>query len=52
MHRLVPEKLYTAEFQITDSGSGERDEDYYYVRVRQVNGQIAWSSPIWVGCAR
>ena len=51
VHRLVPERLYTAEFEITDRGSGERDEDYYYVRVRQVNGQMAWSSPIWVGCA-
>lgn len=24
-------------------------EDYYYVRVRQVDGSMAWSSPIWVG---
>jgi len=23
--------------------------DYYYVRVRQVDGGMAWSSPIWVG---
>ena len=23
-------------------------ESYYYVRVQQVDGQIAWSSPIWV----
>jgi hypothetical protein len=23
-------------------------ENYYYVRVQQVDGQIAWSSPIWV----
>lgn len=23
--------------------------DYYYVRVRQLNGGMAWSSPIWVG---
>lgn len=26
----------------------ERDTDYYYVRVRQRDGQWAWSSPIWV----
>ena len=23
--------------------------DYYYVRVRQVDGAMAWSSPFWVG---
>ena len=29
-------------------------ENYYYVRVQQDDGQIAWSSPIWVttGAAR
>ena len=26
----------------------ERDTDYYYVRVRQRDGQWGWSSPIWV----
>ena len=25
----------------------QRDTDYYYVRVRQRDGQWAWSSPIW-----
>ncbi len=25
-----------------------RGETYYYIRVQQVDGQIAWSSPIWV----
>ena len=23
-------------------------ESYYYVRVQQIDGQLAWSSPIWV----
>jgi hypothetical protein len=23
-------------------------ESYYYVRVQQANGQMAWSSPIWI----
>ena len=27
-------------------------ESYYYVRVQQVDGQLAWSSPIWVTVAR
>ena len=26
-----------------------RQGDYYYVRVRQLNDAMAWSSPIWVG---
>jgi hypothetical protein len=52
MHRLVPENMYTLGFEITDRASGQRDEDYYYIRVRQANGQLAWSSSIWIGCAR
>ena len=27
----------------------DKQSDYYYVRVRQHNGQLAWSSPTWVG---
>jgi len=52
VHRLVPEHLFALEFQTTDRASMERDEDCYYVRVRQANGHLAWSSPIWVGCSR
>ncbi len=29
-------------------GAFEADENLYYVRVRQDDGQIAWSSPIWI----
>ncbi len=37
---------YDFEFVDTaDAGHG----DYYYVRVKQLNGAMAWSSPIWVG---
>jgi len=32
-------------FQDTDPSPGE---SYYYVRVQQVDDQMAWSSPIWV----
>jgi hypothetical protein len=37
----------TARFDFidTDPGSGER---YYYIRVRQKDTQLAWSSPVWV----
>ncbi len=33
------------EFTDTDMGSGE---SWYYVRVLQEDGQMAWSSPVWV----
>ena len=33
------------EFTDTDPSAGE---NYYYVRVQQVDGQLVWSSPIWV----
>lgn len=46
-HQAVPETLYTSQFQFEHEGSG-RSQDWYYVRVRQKNGQWAWSSPIWV----
>jgi hypothetical protein len=26
----------------------ERETDYYYVHVTRVDGEQAWSSPIWV----
>ena len=29
----------------TDAGAGA---NWYYIRVAQANGQLAWSSPIWV----
>ncbi len=33
------------EYLDTDAGPGEH---WYYVRVEQANGELAWSSPIWV----
>ena len=45
-HRLVPEAMSAASFEFKDTGD---DDDYYYVRVTQANGHMAWSSPIWVG---
>lgn len=44
--RLVLPASYEASLQIEDASDGA---DYYYVRVTQANGQMAWSSPIWVG---
>ncbi len=35
------------EFSFTDAKK-EPGEDFYYVRVQQNDGNLAWSSPIWV----
>ena len=38
-----------ADFQFTDADSaGNGSSRYYYVRVEQTDGQVAWGSPIWV----
>ncbi len=44
--RAIPEAAYAAEGEFTDAPPA--GEHYYYLRVRQVNGQVAWSSPVWV----
>ncbi len=36
-----------ADFEFRDNES-KPGESYYYVRVQQKEGQLAWSSPIWV----
>ncbi len=36
-----------SDFTFTDSEAAT-GEAYYYVRVLQYDGQLAWSSPIWV----
>jgi hypothetical protein len=38
------------ELQFEDLGDA-RDGDYYYVRVTQLDGSQAWSTPFWVGPA-
>jgi hypothetical protein len=47
LHRLVFQENYQSSYTVND-----RDESgsvsWYYVRVVQANGQLAWSSPIWV----
>ena len=49
-HRAVPQAEYQARFALVHRSAGA-GRDWYYVRVRQRNGQCAWSSPIWVGAA-
>lgn len=36
------------EFEFSDSGAVD-DADNYYVRITQLGGGTAWSSPVWVG---
>lgn len=47
IHQVVPASEYTANFQYSHC-SNSLQRDWYYIRVRQKNGQWAWSSPIWV----
>lgn len=43
----APESAFcVGHYMIDDSAA--RDTDYYYVRVRQRDGQWGWASPIWV----
>ena len=45
--RAVTESGFLAGHIMTDE-KADRDTDYYYARVRQRDGQWAWTSPIWV----
>jgi dihydrofolate reductase len=51
LHRPVFYEQYQSEFEFTDEQSGG-STDWYYVRVIQTNGSMAWSSPIWVENAK
>ncbi len=47
IHPVVFSEHFNTEFSFIDSETSN-NVDYYYVRVMQSNGQLAWSSPIWV----
>lgn len=47
IYRAISQNLYQKESYCIDT-KVERAIDYYYLRVTQTNGQMAWSSPIWV----
>ncbi len=49
IERLVSPSQCNARIRWQDRRTRADGTDYYYVRVRQHNGQVAWSSPIWVG---
>ncbi|MEK7404598.1 MAG: hypothetical protein AAB225_05775, partial [Acidobacteriota bacterium] len=46
IHKLEPNQR-EASFEYVDR-TIQPGESYYYVRVEQHNGQLAWSSPVWV----
>ena len=47
LHRAVFAENYSTEFELVDKRETEKI-DWYYVRVVQSNGSLAWSSPIWL----
>jgi hypothetical protein len=47
IHRAVPAQDYTFAASVVDT-EPERSTDYYYVRLAARNGQLAWTTPIWV----
>ncbi|MHC4494322.1 MAG: DUF3604 domain-containing protein [Planctomycetota bacterium] len=47
LHRVVFVENYQTEFDLGDRRT-TKESDWYYVRVVQSNGSLAWSSPIWV----
>jgi len=49
VHRLVSPDEYLATVRFHDRRDVARGPDWYYVRLAQHNGHMAWSSPIWVG---
>jgi hypothetical protein len=46
-HRAATESVYKIDYKTTDD-KPEKTTDYYYIRVRQRDGNWAFSSPIWV----
>ena len=49
VHRLVSPLEYRLAGEYVDECPDAAGADYYYLRVRQGNGQMAWASPMWVG---
>ena len=47
IHRLVFQDRYHTSYHVSDVDGG-KEVNWYYLRVVQANGQLAWSSPIWV----
>jgi len=50
LHRAIPEAGYNAEFVHIDEAPPP-GTNFYRARVTQRNGDLAWSSPVWVDTA-
>ncbi len=48
LRRVRPDGPRDLTFSYTDTDT-PRQGDYYFVRIRQLNDAMAWSSPVWVG---
>lgn len=48
VRRITPTTERDRKFQFADE-QATFDGDYYYVRVTQADGGMAWSSPVWMG---
>ncbi len=47
LRRIITQGSMDEAFTIDDVSG--RQGDYYYVRVRQADDSLAWSSPVWIG---
>ncbi len=47
VHRAIPQEAYHVKIRFKDKSLRD-GRNYYYLRVTQANGQMAWSSPIWI----
>jgi hypothetical protein len=41
-------KKREVELRYTDMDAGEGKTNYYYVRIEQADGNLAWASPMWI----
>ena len=48
IYRLIPENRFLFDGQFIDRFTVTNQDSFYYLRVTQKNGQMAWSSPIWI----
>jgi hypothetical protein len=47
LRRQIDDGDREVRFEVTDRS--KKQGDYYFIRVRQANDAMAWSSPIWIG---
>lgn len=46
IHALVPPEEYAFSAKLNDAAA--KPGDFYFLKVTQQNGQMAWTSPIWI----